>query len=483
MTEEIIIKHSNFIKNDSGIKENLENLITTITNNDESFLGYIDYLNKQGENISSKEIVEFLNVLIKHTTETDNNKNLFVASPQKLNNILQDLEKENKNVFELIGFESKNKKDLEGYKLLSEEIYKAFGYESFSGAKLNVDRTHYNHMKDLISLKKVHKKPIFKKDKFYDYTKIKKFLLNELKKFKIEENLKDLFNEATLKIKDIDEIEYNRFKNEVNSAFSQYLTEYKEEFLDISNEVTIDNYLDYLEKKHITWNAYSYVMKLGLKTCPYCNRQYITPLYSEKGKVRGDLDHFYPKSKYPFFSMSIYNLIPCCKFCNSSLKGATDFSYKSNLNPLDDGFGENLKFRFELEDIELSKNLDLKVVLSEEILENKTELMKNNAKEFKLETLYNYHIDEVRDLILKKVVYNESYINELRSTLKEVLNEDVTNERIVEFIINNSIDENKLHERTLSKLYKDIVEQLNFFTNENNEPNSIALKRILDNIE
>lgn len=191
------------------------------------------------------------------------------------------------------------------------------------------------------------------------------------------------------------------------------------------------------------------------------------------------MDHFYPKSKYPFFSMSIYNLIPCCKFCNSSLKGVSDFSYESHINPFDDGFGDNVKFKYEINDVEINNNMNLKLKLSDEILEEKTLKIRNNIEEFKLETLYNYHIDEVRDLIIKKFVYNESYILELKRTLKVILNEDITDDRIVEFIVNNNINENKLHERTLSRLYKDIVEQLNFLSTENIDSD---LQKILDDI-
>ncbi|MEM5682767.1 hypothetical protein AAHB64_01575 [Bacillus toyonensis] len=93
-------------------------------------------------------------------------------------------------------------------------------------------------------------------------------------------------------------------------------------------------------------------MDLGIKSCPYCNRQYITPMYSENGKVRADLDHFYNKAKYPYFSISIFNLVPSCKFCNSSLKGTEDFEYNTNLSPYEDGFGDRLKFSFEVKSYE-----------------------------------------------------------------------------------------------------------------------------------
>lgn len=57
------------------------------------------------------------------------------------------------------------------------------------------------------------------------------------------------------------------------------------------------------------------VDKLNIKTCPYCNRQFI---YTFNGRApeRPELDHFYPKADYPLFCLSFYNLIPACHSCN-----------------------------------------------------------------------------------------------------------------------------------------------------------------------
>ena len=71
---------------------------------------------------------------------------------------------------------------------------------------------------------------------------------------------------------------------------------------------------------------------LDLKTCPYCNMQYT--LYSVEDEVEGapseekavfQFDHYIPQTKYPMFSMSLYNLIPSCASCNNS-KRTTIFS-------------------------------------------------------------------------------------------------------------------------------------------------------------
>ena len=52
--------------------------------------------------------------------------------------------------------------------------------------------------------------------------------------------------------------------------------------------------------------------------CPYCNRDYINE--RDEKFPGGHLDHFFPRSKYPFLSICLYNLIPCCSICNTKKK-------------------------------------------------------------------------------------------------------------------------------------------------------------------
>ncbi|MFX8327742.1 hypothetical protein ABTL71_18955, partial [Acinetobacter baumannii] len=64
-------------------------------------------------------------------------------------------------------------------------------------------------------------------------------------------------------------------------------------------------------------------------TCPYCNRSYIYYI-SRRKEIKPQIDHFFPKSKYPFLAMSFYNLIPSCQTCNG-------FGAKEEKDPLTEG--------------------------------------------------------------------------------------------------------------------------------------------------
>lgn len=69
-----------------------------------------------------------------------------------------------------------------------------------------------------------------------------------------------------------------------------------------------------------------FIKRLKLKICPYCGRNQINVAsYERKRDSKPPIDHFLPKSKYPFLAVSFRNLIPCCSTCNDiANKGAFD---------------------------------------------------------------------------------------------------------------------------------------------------------------
>jgi len=56
--------------------------------------------------------------------------------------------------------------------------------------------------------------------------------------------------------------------------------------------------------------------------CPICG---INELKKSQDESRDQYDHYLPKSLYPYSSINFYNLVPCCKECNSfEAKGEKD---------------------------------------------------------------------------------------------------------------------------------------------------------------
>ncbi|MGF1827446.1 hypothetical protein [Vibrio splendidus] len=99
---------------------------------------------------------------------------------------------------------------------------------------------------------------------------------------------------------------------------------------------TIFDYERY-RKTESCYNRYI-KMKFDSATCPYCNENAVTIVENtnkKKGEFRllFDLDHFYPKSKYPYLALSFFNHIPSCKICNTTYKGSKDFKISTHIHP------------------------------------------------------------------------------------------------------------------------------------------------------
>ena len=208
------------------------------------------------------------------------------------------------------------------------------------------------------------------------------------------------------------------------------------------------------EKEYNNWGgrkkygAYTFVQTLDLKTCPYCNRNYTFVVNNENGKLRPEIDHFYPKSIYPFLAMSFFNLIPSCSICNhtKSNKVKKDLdnpydiesnSYKFTYIPNNIEFAtvEKEKYDFDSFDIALKGN-------------------DSNIELFKLTELYQQHKDIVLDLLIKKAYYPQSYLEELEKSF------GFTKDEIYRYLLGNYNKEEDLHKRPLSKLIWDISEEL-----------------------
>lgn len=187
---------------------------------------------------------------------------------------------------------------------------------------------------------------------------------------------------------------------------------------------------------------------IGQNSCVYCNRQYTLTVDNPKNIVRPEFDHYLPKSKYPFFAMSLYNLIPSCHICNSSCKGTKEFCL--TMNPyLTDGNKEYFTFSYEGSDA-----ASLKVTLKD-IDPSAKEL----CESFHLKEIYNAHSQlELKDLYTFAQKYSSTY-------LKDILPQTVrgftpSQEEAFNCIFGTEIDRSKDNNRPLSKFKRDILTEL-----------------------
>lgn len=204
----------------------------------------------------------------------------------------------------------------------------------------------------------------------------------------------------------------------------------------------------------VNWNK-KIVNNLNTRTCLYCNREYIVNFIdSGKSKTTAELDHFFPRSLYPFLSISFYNLIPSCKTCNSKLKGDEDTFKNKILYPYEESLDKNLEFKLKIDD---SNFINSKDSFSLYIKTKNAKALKSK-KLFKLKKLYQEHKDLVLELIQKREIYPDSYIDDLFHQYEGTLFKN--REDVLRHITGGYIEDKDIDKRPLSKLIKDISEEI-----------------------
>ncbi|SEF73627.1 HNH endonuclease [Sphingobacterium lactis] len=208
-----------------------------------------------------------------------------------------------------------------------------------------------------------------------------------------------------------------------------------------------------------------YFHKIGIKSCVYCNA-HLTVVIEEqvklKRKIRIDytakfqVDHFLPKSEYPCFSVSLYNLYPVCANCNlAKSKDTVDFNLY-----LDERSITPSVFEFTLANGSIAKYLtsrdleDIQYTFSEPkvIAPNKT-----FQEVFKIQEIYETQKDIAEELILKAEVYTEEYKKNLKKQFPKLFtNEGIFNRLLIG---NYSTDEDH-HKRPMAKFTMDIAKQV-----------------------
>lgn len=199
-----------------------------------------------------------------------------------------------------------------------------------------------------------------------------------------------------------------------------------------------------------------YFESTGLKTCVYCNSQLAVSVRSFKGgkSAKFQVDHFLPKSEYPCFSISFFNLIPVCGPCNGKKSASSiDFDVYSD-DPID-LIDSPFKFRLDKRSIVSYRVNGVKEKL---IVKFDDPLNKGFNKNFDIEGIYSTQKDLAEELVLKSIIYNESYLKSLRNSFKKLYpNKIPMAERL---LVGNYTRTKDIHKRPMSKFTQDIARQL-----------------------
>jgi|SRR5690554_259779 len=206
----------------------------------------------------------------------------------------------------------------------------------------------------------------------------------------------------------------------------------------------------------------------NFKTCYYCNSQYtLTFVKEELESVKFQIDHIFPKKKYPYFSISLYNLIPSCANCNLN-KGDGDFWTKDYFHPYLDSVGDYFKFT-------LGKKSDGTILLKGASIDH-SDLqiditgtgnikVKNHNELFDITGIYGNFTEIASEIIELGREYPESKRKELLKHYKDskdrpLFQDQESIDRVFLRVYPNKKDINK---RPLSKFIQDISRFSDFY--------------------
>lgn len=267
--------------------------------------------------------------------------------------------------------------------------------------------------------------------------------------------------------------------------------------------------------------AYWLQRQLEVKVCPYCNRMYTTTLFGED-KIRPDFDHFYPKSKYPYLAVSLFNLIPSCSMCNKRKGNKAEVICEDEENknssiiyPYDESFdelqrcisfrvipdskevltGQSDEFTIELHPQRYSDQLefiniggvltktDVKTRFEhkiksyparkeEDAAERESQYWDRAETSIELlliEKFYNEHKDEVRALLRNHYQYNQDSIELILKTILKVRHPDAMEQKMKlytrDMLYFAFLQYEEWGKSPLNKLKSDILNQLDEIEN------------------
>lgn len=197
---------------------------------------------------------------------------------------------------------------------------------------------------------------------------------------------------------------------------------------------------------------WEFINRIKIDTCSYCNRNYIYTTTKNKN-IKPEIDHFYPKSKYPILGLSYFNLIPSCKSCNG-------FGAKEEKDPRAEGLKN--PYLITNTDFTLSHKIKNIAIINPLLGKSNVEVFFKTAIPghlivFNLKHLYELHHDHAIELVIKqRLKYSKKYRDYLMSYKGMKLNKA----EVDRMILGNYSLEKEQHKRPLSKLYQDIGKEL-----------------------
>jgi len=283
----------------------------------------------------------------------------------------------------------------------------------------------------------------------YLLRKIRESNLNRLLKDFIESKLEDILVSKPEDLKNINDLllGHRAYKNALKPKIKK-----------------IFNYKYFTAKGNNRYDAYTLAAKLQIRTCLYCNRNYTLTVDKGSGKddkfIRPEFDHFFDQDDYPLLALSVYNLIPSCKTCNSTLKHTAKFKLSENIHPYVDDVISDYNYQYLPYTVSAilggSAHLGVKLIptSTDAILNQRIE---NSCEIFRLNEIFSAHSEELKDMFDIRHRFSQRYLIELVGKYEKL---DFDYDDIYRIVFGTYSKEADFSKRPFSKVKKDILIEL-----------------------
>lgn len=222
---------------------------------------------------------------------------------------------------------------------------------------------------------------------------------------------------------------------------------------DSSWDIFIDAYESFVSKGYNV----ELVKKYGIKCCPYCNENFILSRYGESGC---QLDHFFPKEKYPIFAICLYNLIPVCPICNHAKKDKLSLISPHDHSEFTKKNRNNLHISYEITQFSwpyFEDSITTTLMCDDSTDSDFMKKVENDFTILKLYEAYQYHKDYILEIIEKAILYNDYSIELIQNSFQSLFFDE---EEILRCIFGNYYQQEDLLKRPLSKMTRDLLIEL-----------------------
>lgn len=194
--------------------------------------------------------------------------------------------------------------------------------------------------------------------------------------------------------------------------------------------------------------------RMKIKTCVYCNANYA--ISDNKGEGYFDLDHWKPKTLYPYLCVAFYNLQISCAACNRR-KSNSDLEFFQLWN--DQIRKDEEVFRFHLDRADISRywitnlveELDIKL---ENVNPADTVLLNNTEKQLHISTRYKEHRDVAEEVLWRAKAYSEGYWISFENALNTL---GISQEDKSRYLMGTYVQPGDIYMRPLAKMAQDVA--------------------------